>query len=212
MHKKIICILLSMLFIMTMLPITNIVIAGDEGDPEIVDPEGDLVGKLINFPQFFKILTTLKILDIEHLNFLDVLSAWFYESEIEPNYLYTAIKFKDLDLPNLRVIYSMHWNYDNSDYAVAVHILDNGEIHIFSTYIDSLGVQYEIEGSIDKENNIVNFKIPKNFIGNPKPGGIFTNTDAWAGLRFSKETLFTAVIGELAKDWTEYGRDYVIQY
>jgi hypothetical protein len=195
-----------------MLPITNIVIAGDEENPEIVDPEGDLVGKLINFPQFFKILTTLKILDIGHLDFLDVLSAWFYESEVEPDYLYTAIKFKDLDLPNHRVIYSMHWNYDNSDYAVAVHILDNGEIHIFSTYIDSLGVQYEIDGSIDKENNIVNFKIPKDFIGNPKPGDIFSNTDAWAGLRFSKETLFTAVIGEIAKDWTEYGRDYVIQY
>jgi hypothetical protein len=195
-----------------MLPITHIVIAGDEENPEIVDPEGDLVGKLINFPQFFKILTTIKILDIDHLDFLDVLSAWFYEREVEPDYLFTSIKLKDLDLPNKRVIYSMYWNYDNSDYAVTVHILDNGEIHIFSTYIDSLGVQYEIDGSIDKENNIINFKIPKDFIGNPKPGDILTNTNAWAGLRFTKETLFTAVIGELAKDWTEYGRDYVIQY
>jgi hypothetical protein len=201
-----------MLFIITILPITHIVIAGDEGDPEIVDPEGDLVGILINFPQFFKILTTIKILDIEHLDFLDVLSAWFYEREIEPDYLFTSIKFKDLDLPNNRVIYSMYWNYDDSDYAVTVHIQDNGEIHIFSTYIDSLGVQYEIDGSIDKENNIITFKIPKDYIGDPKPGDILTNTNAWAGLRFSKETLFTAVIGELAKDWTEYGRDYVIQY
>jgi hypothetical protein len=201
-----------MLFIITILPITHIVIAGDEGDPEIVDPEGDLVGILINFPQFFKILTTIKILDIEHLDFLDVLSAWFYEREIEPDYLFTSIKFKDLDLPNNRVIYSMYWNYDDSDYAVTVHIQDNGEIHIFSIYIDSLGVQYEIDGSIDKENNIITFKIPKDYIGDPKPGDILTNTNAWAGLRFSKETLFTAVIGELAKDWTEYGRDYVIQY
>lgn len=212
MQKKVICILYSMLFIASILPITNTVIAGDEENPEVIDQEGDIVGMLINFPQFFRILKTFKILDVESLDFLDVLSAWFYENQFEPDYLYTAIKFKDLDLPNKRVIYSMHWIYDDSDYAVAVHILANGEIHIFSTYLGTLGVQYEIEGSIDKENKIVTFKIPKNFIGNPKPGDILSNTDAWAGLRFSKETFFTAIMGDLAKDWTEYGRDYVIQY
>ena len=72
---------------------------------------------------------------------------------------------------------------------------------------------FEINGTFDMENSIVTFNIPKACIGHPKPGDVLTESSAWEGLRFTKETLITVgLIGELAKDWAGYGTNYIIQY
>ena len=65
--KKIICIFVCTLLITIILPIA--VSAGDEQNPEIVDEIGD---------------TPLSLLDIE--------SAWFYENEEEPEFLFVSMK------------------------------------------------------------------------------------------------------------------------
>jgi hypothetical protein len=65
MKKKIIGIFVCMLLISTILPITGTVFAGDEEDPEIVDePEDDV------------------------FDYLDIISAWFYEKAEMPDYLF----------------------------------------------------------------------------------------------------------------------------
>jgi len=72
MRNKIFAILVSMLFIFTIISMN--VFAGSEEDPEIIDEEEDDVQDNFN-----------------------ILSAWFYEKEEEPNYLYTALKLKNID-------------------------------------------------------------------------------------------------------------------
>ena len=67
MKKRILGIFVCMLLIITILPMTGTVMAGDEENPEIEDEAGDALG------------------------YLDVLSAWFYENPDEPNYLSCVI-------------------------------------------------------------------------------------------------------------------------
>jgi len=74
--------------------------------------------------------------------------------------------------------------------------------------------------SFDFNRNIVEFKINKEHIGNPKSGDILTNTYAWTALRFYFEPLCLFFSdGELVKDCApfmenndEYGRNYMIKY
>lgn len=183
---------------------------GDEEDPEITDEENDVVGPLVASPILFKLLTTFGVLDIESLDFVDITSAWFYENSDEPDYLYAAIKLKDLEFNNQRTIYSIFWTYDEKEWVAAVHVLSNGGIAMFG--VTTEWASLEIDGAFDTDNNIVAFQIPKDYVGNPEPGDALTLPNAWAGLRFEKETLITVLIGELATDWTGYGRDYTIQY
>lgn len=208
MEKKRIVLFVGLMLVCTIVPFN--VIAEDENDPEIVDPEGDIIGKLVSYPQLFSLLKNWKIIDFESWDFIDIVSAWFYERQSEPDFLYTTVKLKDLDLPNLRVIYTLRWMYDGSEYCCCTHVLDNGDRSLFS--ISSDYGSFTIDGSVDTDKNIVTFKIPKESIANPEPGDVLTNSYAWVGVRFSRETLLTAAIGELALDYTEYGRDYVVRY
>ncbi len=208
MEKKKIALFLGMMLVCTIVQFN--VSAEDENDPEIEDPEGDIIGKLIDHPRLFSILKALKIVDFESLDFIDIISSWFYEIQSEPDFLYTSIKLKDLDLPNQRVVYTLRWMHDGVEFCCCVHILNNGDRSLFS--ISSDYGSFDIDGSIDTTKNIITFKIPKESIGNPEPGDVLTNSYTWVGVRFSRETLFTVAIGELALDYTDHGRDYVVRY
>jgi hypothetical protein len=187
--------------------ITFGVISDNTTDPEIIDDENDVY---IAYPKLINILYSINILDQQSFEFLDIISAWFYEIQSEPGFLFTSIKLKDLNLPNQRVVYTIRWTYDGSEYCCCTHILNNGDRSLFS--ISSDYVTAGIDGSIDYDKNTITYKIPKESMGNPKPGDILSHTNAWVGLRFSKESLFTVAIGELALDYSNYGRDYVVQY
>jgi hypothetical protein len=195
--------------------ISFIVSAGDEDDPEIVDDENDLFGPLIEKPSLFQRLKNIGTLaDIDNFDFLDIVSGWFYEKENEPDYLFTAIKLKNLELKEQRAIYAMHWEYDGEQYGTGVHTHSNGDYQQFVT-VNSEADITSIDGTFDLENDIVTFKIPKFLIGNPKTGDILTKTDAWTALRLKVGNPATVLIsgqGELIKDWAGYGRDYTIQY
>ena len=215
MKRKIIGIFVCMLLIATMLPI--ITMAGDEQNPEIVDETDDLFGIFTTNPKILNFFTKSKIFNMESFDFMDITSAWFYENPDKPDYLYTAIKLKNLEFINQRTIYAIHWVFEGKNYAVGVHVISNGEIlgffagetfGIFNRY----GPYHDANGSFDLNNDIVIFEIPKNVIGNPEPGDILTKTDAWTGLRFIFEPLTIPLGGEVAKDWAGYGKDYVIQY
>lgn len=216
MKKKIISIFFCMLLATSIFSMTFIVIAGDEENPEIVDEEDDLFGTFIIFPTLFKIFTKLKIFDIYSYDFMDIKSAWFYENHDKPDHLFTAIKLKDLVFINQRAIYAMRWIFNDVMYASAVHIYSNGN-NIWSVAGIVLipyrkGIYTEIDCSIDINDSIIRFEIPKNLIGNPEAGDVLTNTDAWTGLRFIFEPFTYPFGGEVAKDHSYYGEDYIVQF
>ena len=215
MKIKIVCLFVFMLLITTILPLTAM--AGDEQNPEIVDETDDLFGIFALKPNVYNFFTKSKIFNMESFDFMDITKAWFYEKPDKPDYLYTAIKLKNLEFINQRTIYAMHWEFEGKNYAVGVHVYSNGEIQgffagetfgIFNRY----GPYHNASGSFDLDNDLVIFEISKDVIGNPEPGDILTRTDAWTGLRFIFEALTIPLGGEVAKDWAGYGADYTIKY
>jgi hypothetical protein len=213
--KKIVGIFIFMLLITTTFSIT--VMAGDEENPEIVDETDDLFGIFIRNSKILNFFKTLKIFNLQSFDFMDITSAWFYENPEQPEYLYSAIKLKNLDFINQRTIYAMHWEFDGKNYAVGVHVYSNGDFQGFfagETFgiFNRFGPYHDASGSFELENDLVIFEIPKNIIGNPEQGDILTNTDAWTGLRFIFEPLTIPLGGEVAKDWAGYGTDYAIKY
>lgn len=169
-------------------------------DPEITDGIGDVFGLLSYiFPQ-------------EAFGFLDIVAAWFYENPDEPDYLSVTIKLNDLDFQSWHTIYSMQWMYNGVAQGVSVHAREKGAVASF--FVTNGDDRYAIEGSLDAENDIVTFQIPKNMIGDPKPGDVLTNPVTLTSLRLGKRDhlLFMILIGELAKDYAGNGKNYIIQY
>jgi len=217
MPKKIFSILVSMLFICTIISVN--VFAGSEEDPEIIDNEDDLFGALVNAPYRLRSIIALKMLGIESFEMIDLKSAWIFENENEPEYLFAAVKINDLQFIKDRAIYSVHWKFNNIKYGVGSHAYSSGETSCF-VGVDRSRRLYESEVEYDLENNIVTFKFLKVNIGDPQPGDMLTNTYAWTAIRFfigPLSLLFSD--GELVKDAApfiedneDYGRDYIIQY
>jgi len=220
MRKKIIDIIVCTLLIVAIVPFTAM--AGDENDPEIVDEQNDCFGALVQHPFRLTFLQALGILKIDSFDGIDIVSAWFYENSDEPDYLFAAVKLNDLEPINQRAIYSVHWSYNGVQYSVGSHIINNGQFIGCqvgrSTWIDR---DYnQAEATYDFDTNIVTFKFSKEFIGNPNPGDVLTDTFAWTALRLNFEQLtllFSS--GELIKDAApflednkDFGRDYVIQH
>jgi len=221
MRDKIVVFLVIMLLITTLLPMTGTVLAGDEEHPEIIDgDENDLFGPLVSDPKLFARLKLLGALEgIESFEFLDIISAWFYEDFNDPDFLLISIKIKDLEFFEDRGIYSVHWRYDDIFYAAGVHTHSNGDFSSFSVGESPNGPHYSINGYFDLEKNIVTFRVPKIKVGNLQPGDVLTDTWAWTALRFKLEPATWPFGGELVKDAApfitdveDYGEDYVIQY
>jgi len=220
MKKKIISILICTLLISTILPIATM--AGSKSDPEIKDNYDDQFGALIEYPTRMRTRIALTLLQMDSFDFIDIDSAWFYEKELESEYLYTALKLKDLEINSQRAIYSIHWTFNGLAYAVGSHLYNNGQNYSCLVGLDKRFNRnwQDAEVTFDFDNDIITFKIDKNHIGNPQPGDYLTKTFAWTALRFNFEALSLIFSdGELVKDIApfiessdEYGRNYMIQY
>lgn len=218
--KKIINILIGIMLVITVLAVN--VSAGDESNPEIQDEENDIIGTLIEFPVLFQILQRIGVVPIHSFEFMDITSAWFFENETQPDYLFVAIKIKDLEYTPLRAIYSIRWMFNEKHYGASCHTYSNGEFKWFAAgqifglldnWAYKKGLIKDISDCmIDIEKNIITLKIPKNIIGNPNPGDVLTETSAWTGLRFISEIFTYPFGGELVKDPAPYGSEYIIQY
>ena len=220
MKIKIVGLFVCMLLITTILPIT--VMAGDENDPEIRDNLNDQFGPLVDYPTRIKSQIALILLHMDTFDFIDIHSAWFYENESEPDYLYAALKLKDLSVTPQRAIYTIHWKCNGVPYAVWSHLHNNGQNYSHSVGVDRrLNYRwYDAEVTYDFNSSIVTFKMDKQDIGNPQPGDFLIRTFAWTALRFNFEPLTLLFgSGELVKDAapfiannTDYGRNYQIMY
>jgi hypothetical protein len=206
MRRKLIGILVSTLFISTMFSVY--VFAGSEEDPEIIDDDED---------------------DVQ--DFLDIDSAWFYEKEEEPGYLYTALKLKSIDTTKTKQHLVVSWEYNGIHCSAGLYI-GYDEDWWFS-YQAGYGHGFwfqehyqEIEGEFDEETGIIICKTPKSYIKNPQKGDILTNTRAHAFQRFGFigmlgfdrwfiRSLIFIITGKSVSDFAPNdvpGRDYVIQY
>jgi hypothetical protein len=206
MRKKIISILVSMLFIFTILSVN--VFAGSEEDPEIVDEEEN---------------------DVK--DYLDIISAWFYEKEGEPDYLYTALKLKNIDTTKTKQHLVVKWEHEGVECAASLHIGYDEDWWFSYQAGHGHGFWFQehyqdIEGEFDEETGIIICKIPKSFVNNPEEGDVLTNTRALAFQRFGFigmlgfdrwfiRTMIFIFSGKGVSDFAPndgYGRDYTIQY
>ena len=207
MKKKIIGIFVCMLLISTILPITGTVFAGDEEDPEIVDePEDDV------------------------FDYLDIISAWFYEKAEMPDYLFIGLKIKEISALHLKQHLTVHWEYNGIECASGMHIGYGKPWFDFSAGWGH-GLWFKehyqrIEGEYDEETGVIIMKIPKDIIKNPQQGDVLTNTYALTFERFGFigrmgfgrwfiQYLITLLAGKSTSDFAPnegYGREYTIQY
>ena len=202
MKKKLICIFVLTLLIVTILPITGSVIAGDENDPEIVDDENDVIGPNGN------------IIAGSRFNHIDVISAWFFEKQSEPKYLFTSLKVINLR-PSINTVYGIFWRYNDIGYAT---IVSNDLIswllgRSILVNLTTNSKTSEISCSIDQKNNIITFKTPKELIGNPQSGEKLTNTMAGTSVQFG--VLLSPNVYFIWQDRgpdSGPGSDYTIQY
>jgi hypothetical protein len=207
MGKKIVCIFVCMLLIITLLPIS--VIAGDKTNPEISDKTGDA------------------------RTIIDIQKAWFFEDPTTLEYLYVIIQvaFLQPKYPGT-LLNDVYWMMNNVNYYVGggLGIYLSGIINPLYVAVGIVGTNTltDITGFLDFKNNTITCKIPKSLIGNPHAGDVLTKTCAGT----SQRTPFMEKLGWDAyfRTWlfrnlrlpllgwldrapdTGYGKDYTIQY
>ena len=206
MQRKILTILVCMLLIFTIISVN--VFAGSEEDPEIIDDEED-----------------------EVYNYLDIISAWFYEDENEPDYLFTALKIKNIDTTRTKQHLIVHWEHEGIHCSAGLFIGYDPDYWLSYQAGYGHGFWFQehyqvIEGNLDEGTGIITCKIPKNIINNPEKGDILTKTGATAFQRFGFigrmgfdrwliQSLIWIITGRSTSDYApndDDGGDYLIQY
>jgi hypothetical protein len=170
-------------------------------DPLITDEIGDVSGSLsFLFPQ-------------KTWAFLDIESAWLYETSTEPDNLYASIKVSDLTLRRWHTIYTFCWEYNGVFCAANVHLgLKGAASDFFAEYGDH--TEKITDGILDTENDIITIIVPKSLVGDPKPGDVLTQPYILTGMRpFQKDHLILLLLlTEIGKDYAGIGKDYIVQY
>jgi len=182
--------------------------AGDENDPEIED-------------------------DIEEdvVNYMDILSAWFYEQEDQPDYLFVGLKLNEISTTPLKQHLTVHWDYNGVPCAtmMAVGYQGFGSINFSAGWGHGFWFQEHhelITGDYDQETGIITMSIPKHIIKDPSKGDVLTNTYALTFQRFGFigrmgfdrpfiHSILFGLSGQRRSDIGPndgYGRDYTIQY
>ncbi len=206
MKLKIISFLISMLFVSSIFSMAAI--AGDEENPEIEDRMRDvkLFGLFPFLPQF-------------NLKYADIISAWIYEEDGNPDNLYMSLKIRDLEdkTDKYDAIYVISWTLNSVSYSASVHIFPQGPTPLLAGPTDEERndyVNYVIcEGNIDSNNEIITWIIPKDAIGNPIKDQIIENIVPHTHLRYTESSGLP--MWDLFKDlpWNaKIIKDYTIRY
>ena len=187
---------------------SQMVFAGDEDNPEVEDPEGDVVfalgmfsGTLIN--RFCKNL--------------DILKVWFFENPDDPDYLFATLKLREYKISFLMVAYGILWYHEDIEYG-AIVFFSRGDEYMSGVQIqESEYVPVDDFYIINEVENTITFKIPKDIVGELEPGDIIDDPFVVAASRFVSDALsdlMDRITGGnvLFVDFAMSGRDYTIQY
>jgi hypothetical protein len=192
-----------------MLPITNIVVAGDGENPEIEDPEGDVV--------FFLEMFSGSFIN-KFCKHIDIIKAWFFENPDEPEILYATLKVKEYKSSSLMIAYEILWYHNGVEYDACTFISRNKDI-IFSGLKIQGGDAMHIENffTINEEENTITFAIPKKLCGNLDSGDVISYPTA-VGAICVKSEILVEIISHITGgnaifiDITWGSKDYTIQY
>lgn len=195
MKKKIIGICVCTLLIVTMLPITGM--AGDPENPEIEDGRNDITGPFSSFiPSVF-------------FEDIDIISAWFFENDDQPEYLSVSLKVSKLKGCLFPTLYIVNWTYGGIEYSAVHGILWLGVLSSAMLTNGATGLYFPIYSSFDTNQNIITFIVPKDMIGNPRQGDVLTNTEA---LGVQALPIVTIIEWEDRAPNDGFGSDYTLQY
>lgn len=204
--KKIIIIFICLS--LTLLVFSFNVIAGSEEDPEVEDRIRDV-----------KIFGIFPFLPQSNFKYVDIISAWIYEEEDNPDYLYMSLKIRDLEETTEKydAIYVISWTLDSVTYSASVHIFPQGPTALLAGPTDEERNDYvefiRCEGEIDSIDEIITWIIPKDAIGNPANGQKIENIVPHTHLRYPESSGIP--MWDLFKDlpWNaKVTKDYIIKY
>jgi len=203
--KKIVSVLVFLLFILLVFPLN--VSAGDEENPEIEDEaENDVV------------------------DYLNILSAWFYEEADQPDYLFICMKVIEINDKPSKQHLTVKWEYNGIKCSAGLAIGYGEPCFLYQAgWGHGFWFQehyQEIEGFVNLETGVITFKIPKVLIKNPQKGDVLTKTYAMTFKRFGfigrigfdravLRSLIEILIKQNLSDFGPnegYGKDYIIQY
>ena len=133
--------------------------------------------------------------------YIDAVTAWFYEEEQQPNFLFIKMGLVDLT-DHIGTVYAIHWEYDGVHYDVGLHngifIPRINEKHWDCNYYTSHPLWFWREkpistwnddtnvGIFDIDDDTITWKIHKDCIGSPQPGEKLIRPYLFTAHRISK--------------------------
>jgi hypothetical protein len=205
MRKKIIGIVLFMLLTATLLPITAL--AGDPENPEFIDRIRDV-----------KLFGLFSIPFQNEYKYADVVAAWLHEESANPDYLSVSLQIRDLEekTESLEAIYDVDWLLNQDRFIANLHINPDG-IGSFSVgrsldLNDDIDEWIDCGGTVDIQNNVITWFVPKEFMRNPPRGSTITSILPAAILRFTDDSGLPLM--DLFKDLpmnAKTSKEYVLQ-
>ena len=206
MQKKMVGIIIFMLLTTTILPMT--VLAGDPENPEVIDRIRDV--------KLFGVITIPFQMEYKYA---DIVAAWLHEESTNPDYLSVSLQIRDLEekTESLEAIYSVDWAWNNHLILVGLHINPDGigsfDVGRSLDYNDDIEEWITCDGTVNVEQNIITWSVPKEFIGNPPKGATIENIYPLTILRFTDASGLP--LRDLFKDFSwnaKTSKEYVIQY
>jgi hypothetical protein len=141
----------------------------------------------------------------------DIIYVNFYEKSHDPTYLFIEMKFKELKYI-WRIERTVGWLYNETEYYSCFQIwnLNQPLWQLFS--INTKPELNYIGGSIDQNRGIIEFKISKSMIGNPKQGENLKNTWALSGFEPSQLIGGGLVLFKDSAPNQGFGKNYQITF
>jgi hypothetical protein len=187
--------------------IPQVVNAGDQNNPEISDPENDV----LLFGQFSPPKLN------RFLKHIDILSAWFSEDSDEPDLMYITLQLQDVKKIRLMGLLAVDWYHDGLEYSVII-LFKHGEENASGLQIGGTNFMPMTDlYTIDDEKNTITWVVPKEVIGNVTQGDTLNTPVAVVGVRFCSDVLANLMMNRFGTncigiDFTDVGKDYEILY
>ena len=206
MIKKVIGIFICLLFLFYAL--SFVVGAGDPENPEVVDRIRDV--------KLFGVFTIPSQMEYKYA---DIVAAWLHEESATPDALFVSLQVRDLEekTESLEAIYSVDWAWNNHLILVNLHINPDGigsfDVGRSLDYNDDIEEWITCDGTVNVEQNIIIWSVPKEFIDNPPKGATIENIYPLISLRFTDASGLPLI--DLFKDFSwnaKTSKGYVIQY